>query len=98
MIDNVCVNQFIYIYTRINSYNYILFLGFSSAAKTWLPIADGYEGLNLENQRNAVRSHYQVYRSLSNLRFRPAFRLGRFESLAINQEVFAFKRYNFDII
>lgn len=72
---------------------YTPFPGFSSAAKTWLPVADGFENLNLEIQRNAVRSHYQVYRILSNLRIRPAFRLGRFESLAINQDVFAFKRY-----
>ncbi|CAH2067418.1 unnamed protein product, partial [Iphiclides podalirius] len=71
--------------------------GFSTATKTWLPVAEGYENLNVANQRSAIRSHYQVYRTLSNLRLRPAFRLGRFESLALNQEVFAFKRwYNDD--
>ncbi|XP_068621313.1 maltase 2-like [Battus philenor] len=71
--------------------------GFSTAAKPWLPVADRFESLNVANQRSAVRSHYQVYRTLTNLRMRPAFRLGRFESLAINPDVFAFKRwYNDD--
>ncbi|CAG4997544.1 unnamed protein product [Parnassius apollo] len=71
--------------------------GFSTADKTWLPVADGYESLNLAIQRSTVRSHYQVYRTLTNLRKRPAFRLGRYESLALNNEVFAFKRwYNDD--
>ncbi|XP_013201277.2 maltase A1 [Amyelois transitella] len=71
--------------------------GFTSGENTWLPVADGYEHLNVAAQRSAMRSHYQVYRTLTNLRSRPAFKLGRFESLAINNDVFAFKRwYNDD--
>lgn len=71
--------------------------GFSTAPHTWLPVADGYDSLNVASQRSAVRSHYQVYRTLTNLRFRPAFRLGRYKSLALNNDVFAFKRwYNDD--
>ncbi|XP_012549946.4 maltase 2 [Bombyx mori] len=71
--------------------------GFSTAERTWLPVADGYESLNVASQRSAVRSHYQVYRTLTNLRIRPAFRLGRYESLSLNNDVFAFKRwYNDD--
>ncbi|PZC75320.1 maltase 2 isoform X1 [Helicoverpa armigera] len=71
--------------------------GFSSAEVTWLPVAEGYEHLNVAAQRSAVRSHYQVYRTLTNLRLRPAFRLGRYESLALHRDVFAFKRwYNDD--
>ncbi|XP_059058094.1 maltase 2-like [Achroia grisella] len=71
--------------------------GFSSADRTWLPVADSYEQLNVANQRSAVRSHYQVYRTLTNLRIRPAFKFGRYESLALNSDVFAFKRwYNDD--
>lgn len=64
---------------------------------TWLPVADGYEHLNVVNQRSAVRSHYQIYRTLSSLRRRPAFKFGRYESLALNSDIFAFKRwYNDD--
>ncbi|XP_046961502.1 maltase 2-like [Vanessa cardui] len=71
--------------------------GFSNGEKTWLPLADGYQHLNVEKQRSAVRSHYQVYRSLTNLRSRPAFRLGGYQSLALTKNVFAFKRwYNDD--
>ncbi|KAJ2953900.1 hypothetical protein O0L34_g1531 [Tuta absoluta] len=67
--------------------------GFTTNDNTWLPVADGYDRLNVANQRSAVRSHYQVYRTLTSLRMRPAFRLGHYESLAINNDVFAFKRW-----
>ncbi|XP_045513184.1 maltase 2-like [Pieris brassicae] len=71
--------------------------GFSDADKTWLPVAEGYEHNNVANEKAAARSHYQVYRSLTGLRARPAFRLGRYESLALNNDIFAFKRwYNDD--
>ncbi|CAH2218451.1 jg12952, partial [Pararge aegeria aegeria] len=65
--------------------------GFSEAESTWLPVAEGYENINVANQRSAVRSHYQVYRTLISLRMRSAFRLGRYDSLALNNDVFAFK-------
>lgn len=74
--------------------NQFIVSGFSTAERTWLPAADGYEHLNMENQRAAVRSHYQVYRTLTTLRRRPAFRLGRFESIALKNDVFAFKRFS----
>ncbi|CAG9566553.1 unnamed protein product [Danaus chrysippus] len=71
--------------------------GFSDAERTWLPLAEGYENINVANQRSADRSHFQVYRTLTSLRLRPAFRLGRYESLALSHDVFAFKRwYNDD--
>ncbi|CAG9784089.1 unnamed protein product [Diatraea saccharalis] len=70
--------------------------GFSTADQTWLPVAEGFEYLNVANQRSAVRSHYQVYRALTNLRIRAAFKYGRMESLALNNEVFAFKRWHND--
>ncbi|XP_063376627.1 maltase 2-like [Cydia fagiglandana] len=67
--------------------------GFTKGHETWLPIGEGYENLNAEDQRSAAQSHYLVYRTLSNLRKRPAFRAGRFESKALNRDVFAFKRW-----
>ncbi|XP_045510978.1 maltase 2-like [Colias croceus] len=71
--------------------------GFSESDKTWLPTADGYENRNVDHEQAAVRSHYHVYRTLAGLRKRPAFRLGRLESLALSSDVFAFKRwYNDD--
>ncbi|XP_049886396.1 maltase A1-like [Pectinophora gossypiella] len=71
--------------------------GFSNAEITWLPVADGSDVINVATQRSAVRSHYQVFRTLTGLRTRPAFKFGRYESLALSNEVFAFKRwYNDD--
>ncbi|XP_063358165.1 maltase 2-like [Cydia amplana] len=67
--------------------------GFTKGHETWLPIADGYETLNVEDQRSAAQSHYLVYKTLSILRKRPAFRAGRFESQALSRDVFGFKRW-----
>lgn len=63
------------------------------ADKTWLPVADGYETLNVEVQRNTEISHLNVYKTLAKLRTEPAFRHGRYESVAYNSDIFAFKRY-----
>ncbi|XP_073942192.1 maltase A1-like [Choristoneura fumiferana] len=67
--------------------------GFSTADKTWLPVAEGYETLNVEVQRAAERSHLKLYQALAALRQDRVFRHGRFESLALNQDVFAFRRW-----
>nr|BBD49476.1 maltase2 [Samia ricini] len=72
--------------------------GFSTGASTWLPVADGYETLNVQVQSITERSNLNVYRKLSILRTKPAFRYGRYESVAFNNDVFAFKRwYNGEI-
>ncbi|XP_047987115.1 maltase 2-like [Leguminivora glycinivorella] len=67
--------------------------GFTKGHETWLPVGDSYETINAESQHSAAQSHYLVYRSLSLLRKRPAFRAGRFESQALTRDVFAFKRW-----
>lgn len=66
--------------------------GFSTANKTWLPVADGYETLNVEVQKASDRSHLKVYQALAALRQEKVFRYGRYESLALNKDVFAFRR------
>ncbi|CAH4012741.1 unnamed protein product [Pieris brassicae] len=73
--------------------------GFSTADKTWLPVADGYQNLNVEVQSNSLgRSHVKVYKELARLRTEPSFRFGRYESVAFNSDVLAFRRwYNGDI-
>ncbi|XP_046961498.1 maltase A1-like [Vanessa cardui] len=68
--------------------------GFSTGDKTWLPVAEGYETLNVEVQRNVERSHLNIYKSLAKLRTEPAFRHGRYESVALNSDVFAFRRWH----
>ncbi|XP_055838561.1 maltase A1-like [Episyrphus balteatus] len=42
--------------------------GFSTAEKTWLPLAAGYETTNVEVERKATRSHLNIYKALVNLR------------------------------
>nr|XP_026488751.1 maltase A1-like [Vanessa tameamea] len=68
--------------------------GFSTGDKTWLPVAEGYETLNVEVQRTVERSHLNIYKTLAKLRAEPAFRHGRYESVAFNSDVFAFRRWH----
>ncbi|XP_050362059.1 maltase A1-like [Nymphalis io] len=67
--------------------------GFSTADKTWLPVADGYETLNVENQKIPERSHLKVYQALADLRREAVFRYGRYDSLALNNDIFVFRRW-----
>ncbi|XP_075992681.1 maltase A1-like [Anticarsia gemmatalis] len=67
--------------------------GFSVADKTWLPVAEGYEELNVEVQRATANSHLNIYKALASLRAEAAFRHGRYESVAFNDGVFAFRRW-----
>lgn len=69
--------------------------GFSTGDKPWLPVAEGYETLNVEFQKAAERSHLKVYQALSELRQEKTFQYGRYESLALNEDIFVFRRYGF---
>ncbi|XP_063839052.1 maltase 2-like [Ostrinia nubilalis] len=42
--------------------------GFSTANRTWLPVAEDYPELNLRKQKYDERSHYKVYQALTALR------------------------------
>ncbi|XP_037961163.1 maltase 2-like isoform X2 [Teleopsis dalmanni] len=66
--------------------------GFSSAAKTWLPVHPNYKQLNLEAQKLADKSHYKLYKMLLELRKSPVLREGRLHAEVLNRAVFAFKR------
>jgi len=71
----------------------LIHIGFSSASKTWLPVHPNYIKLNLEAQKAANKSHYQVYKDLLELRRSAIMRLGRFNIEPISRWVFAFKRW-----
>ena len=42
--------------------------GFSTNTKTWLPVANNYDVINVDGEYNATNSHLLVYRSLMKLR------------------------------
>ena len=73
--------------------NIYVFVGFSNGNITWLPVAEGYETLNVEVQRAIERSHLNVYKTLVKLRAESAFRHGRYESVAFNSDVLAIRRF-----
>lgn len=55
-------------------------------------MAEGYETLNVEIQKQSERSHLKVYQALADLRQEKTFRYGRYDSVALNKDVFAFRR------
>lgn len=50
--------------------------GFSTADKTWLPVADNYKEVNVEKEEADARSYLKVYNSLKDLRKHKSFRDG----------------------
>ncbi|KAJ8726609.1 hypothetical protein PYW07_001307 [Mythimna separata] len=67
--------------------------GFSVGNKTWLPVAADFENLNVEVQRVTEKSHLNIYKALAALRNDKIFRYSRYESVAYNEGVFAFRRW-----
>ncbi|XP_055710285.1 maltase 2-like isoform X1 [Phlebotomus papatasi] len=66
--------------------------GFSSGASTWLPIHPNYRTVNLERQKSSERSHYSVYRALTDLRRHPTMIYGDFTPVAVNDNILAYTR------
>ena len=54
-----------------------LFIGFSNSTNgTWLPVHSDYKMNNLEKQKNTADSHYNLYKSLIQLRKKGALTEG----------------------
>ncbi|XP_036333119.1 maltase A3-like [Rhagoletis pomonella] len=66
--------------------------GFSTAAKTWLPVADDYRTVNVQRERDQPLSHLSVYKQLHSLRNESTLRHGSVEVKAMNNNVLAVKR------
>uniref|UniRef100_A0A336LEK4 CSON008231 protein n=1 Tax=Culicoides sonorensis TaxID=179676 RepID=A0A336LEK4_CULSO len=66
--------------------------GFSSADKTWLPMAKNYETVNVEIESRTDRSHLGIYKKLVQLKKNKVFRWGDYKSALIQGEVYAFTR------
>lgn len=66
--------------------------GFSIAEKTWLPIADNYQEINVRKEDRDEKSHLKVYKSLQKLRKEPALQRGNTKYIALNGQVMAIAR------
>lgn len=66
--------------------------GFSSAALTWLPVADNYTLNNVKLQQSQDISHLQVFKDLISLRPNPTMKYGAFEITALDEDVIVYKR------
>ncbi|KAI9583062.1 maltase A3-like [Glossina fuscipes] len=67
--------------------------GFTTAKKTWLPVALDYAKVNVKEERKVKMSHLDIYKQLQELRKQPTLRHGLAEIAAINNNVLAVKRY-----
>ncbi|XP_049531303.1 probable maltase [Anopheles darlingi] len=66
--------------------------GFSNATKTWLPVADGYKELNVEQQLLAPRSHLKTFIQLTHYRKRRLLAEGDFELHVVDRELMLYRR------
>lgn len=66
--------------------------GFSSGAKTWLPVDMNYTHSNVEMQNKEERSHLKVFRQLINLRQNPTLKYGAFQIKAVDSRMLVYKR------
>ncbi|XP_055372555.1 maltase A3-like [Condylostylus longicornis] len=67
--------------------------GFSTADKTWLPMAPDYDKVNVMRERSIARSKLNIYKALRALRNDPVFK-GNFKArvVAVNNNVLAILR------
>lgn len=66
--------------------------GFSTASKTWIPVANNYTECNVELQQSQAVSHLKVFRKLTKLRTSPTMKHGDLDIRAINENVLIYKR------
>lgn len=67
--------------------------GFTTANKTWLPLADDYKTLNVKTEQNSsTPSSLQFYKRLTRLRKRQAFITGTYKVAVVTDNVFSYTR------
>lgn len=67
--------------------------GFSTATKTWLPVADNFKEVNVHKEENDENSHLKVYMNLKELRKMATFQHGVTKYKALGQQVVAVARF-----
>ncbi|PZC79249.1 hypothetical protein B5X24_HaOG216515 [Helicoverpa armigera] len=66
--------------------------GFSSAAKTWLPVASNYQTVNVEVQKATNKSHYHFYKDVVALKHTAAVADGTLGTHAVTSNVLVVTR------
>lgn len=67
--------------------------GFSTAEKTWLPVADNFKVINVQKENTDEKSYLKVYKQLKELRKEPSLRDGDTKYAALSQQVVAIARF-----
>lgn len=71
---------------------FVLFSGFTSKVKPWLPINTNYWRVNVQSQKLEKNSRYHLYKTLSKLRTTKTIKFGGFQSYLVAPWVYAFSR------
>lgn len=71
--------------------------GFSTAEKTWLPVADNYKEINVRKEEADDKSHLKVYKSLEELRKESTLRNGNTKYAALSQQVVVIARFDYTV-
>ena len=66
--------------------------GFSTSAKTWLPVHPNYKTLNLKAQKELYYSHYQIFKSVMSVKRRPVIAHGSLNVTVYDQRVLSITR------
>lgn len=66
--------------------------GFSTAAKTWLPLANDYKMVNVKRERGISLSHINIFKQLQSIRQETTMRYGAVQVKAVNNNVLAMQR------
>lgn len=66
--------------------------GFSTATRTWLPVSDNYQTINVESERKIADSHLNLYKELHVLRKNKTYTHGQAEVKAVSQNVLGIRR------
>lgn len=66
--------------------------GFSSADRTWLPMATNYKTINVQLESSGDKSHLGIFKKLVQLKKNEVLRWGDYKSALIQDQVYAFRR------
>lgn len=68
--------------------------GFSTADKTWLPVAKNYMDVNVKKQEQSEKSYLKNYMQLQNLRREKTLQFGETRFVALTDQILSIARYD----